>query len=76
MLCALQGEGTQIEAARVFSSSDSSRDSLAGHGYQSYGGTPGQDEWLYMNLTAEFAQRLWAQQLQGLQGEGSSHSEL
>ena len=71
-----QGEGTQIEAARAPDGGE------AGGGtarYQSYGGTTGHDEWLYMRLTAGFAARLGAQQRQrggAQQHGGGAHSEL
>lgn len=45
--------------------------------YQSYGGQPGQDEWLYMNITAEYASQL--QQQQGTAqaaSPGPQHTEL
>ncbi|PSC70263.1 glyco endo-alpha-1,2-mannosidase [Micractinium conductrix] len=70
------GEGTQIEAARAPDGGE------AGGGtarYQSYGGTTGHDEWLYMRLTAGFAARLGAQQRQrggAQQHGGGAHSEL
>lgn len=71
---ALQGEGTQIEAARVFPADDGTG---AAPAYQSYGAVPGRDEWRYMNMTAEFVLRWRAQEHQAWQdGSDDPHSEL
>jgi len=88
----LQGEGTQIEPAAVFAgSSGGGGDSSGGSGtsgssaqYQSYGSVAGQDEWLYLNITQQFAQLLHQQQQQQQRGTlsdtndggGASHTEL
>jgi hypothetical protein len=89
----LQGEGTQIEPAAVFAGSRGKDGSTDGSGsssgssaqYQSYGSAAEQDEWLYLNITQQFAQLLHQQQLQQQQQRGrlsdddggrASHSEL
>ena len=91
----LQGEGTQIEPAAVFasssgndggSSSSSSSSSGSSAGYQTYGSAAGQDEWLYLNITQQFAQLLQQRQRQqqqqqggappGTEGAGASRTEL
>ncbi|KAL4436928.1 hypothetical protein ABPG75_004067 [Micractinium tetrahymenae] len=70
------GEGTQIEAARVFPAHSSTGDAPV---YQSYGSVPGRDEHRYLNITAEYVQR-WQQQERHpqdeLPGKGGPHSEL
>lgn len=55
--CLPAGEGTQIEPAKVFPSGGSSSPNGVPE-YQSYGEQPGQDEWLYLNITLEYALRL------------------
>ncbi|KAL4430585.1 hypothetical protein ABPG77_005825 [Micractinium sp. CCAP 211/92] len=68
------GEGTQIEAARVFPAASSSGDAPV---YQTYGTVPGQDEFLYLNLTAEYAWRWQQRQQQAWQiGDADVHAEL
>ena len=63
-----QGEGTQIEPARVHAAGDP----LAGGAdYISYGPSEGQDEWLYLNLTLRYAQQLQLQQQQRQPARGA-----
>ncbi|PRW33846.1 glyco endo-alpha-1,2-mannosidase [Chlorella sorokiniana] len=87
------GEGTQIEPAKVFptsSSSSSGGDGSVDSGgdgssneprYQSYGEQSGRDEWLYLNITAEYARQLQQQQNSpeeqvGAINPNAQHSEL
>lgn len=61
-----QGEGTQIEAAQVFPPDAGTGGSAPA--YQSYGAVPGQDEWLFLNITAQYAQRWREQEQRARQG--------
>lgn len=60
------GEGTQIEAAQVFPPDAGTGGSAPA--YQSYGAVPGQDEWLFLNITAQYAQRWREQEQRARQG--------
>ena len=42
--------------------------------YQSYREQPGQDEWLYLNITAEYARQLQQQQQQQQQQQEGAHA--
>lgn len=100
MCLLLQGEGSQTEPARVSPAAtsegascsgdtctvnnDASAGSSKGPHYQSYGPVAGVSEYLYLNLTAEFAARLAGQrqgQLKGAPAEeppdgGFDHMQL
>lgn len=56
----------------MFPAASSSRDAPV---YQSYGTVPGQDEFLYLNLTAEYVRR-WQQRQAWQIGDPDVHAEL